>query len=264
MTTLPAARQMINKVPEVTLVFWIIKLLATTVGETAADYLNVDLGLGLTLTSGIMAVLLVVALVVQFRSGRYVPAVYWLAIVLISVVGTLITDNLTDNLGVDLTTTTLVFGVALTLTFIFWFRVEKTLSIHTIVTTRREGYYWLAVLFTFALGTAAGDLISESLDLGYLVSLLLFLAGIAVVAVAYFFFGINAVVAFWVAYVLTRPLGASLGDLLSQSVKHGGLGLGTTVTSYVFTAIIVALVIVLSVRSRSAVRPAAAEVTSRA
>jgi uncharacterized membrane-anchored protein len=262
MTIIPEVRQLANKVPEVTAVFWIIKVLATTVGETAADYLNVDLGLGLTLTSAVMAVLLVIALVVQFRTRRYVPAVYWLAIVLISVVGTLITDNLTDNLGVDLVTTTIVFGAALAATFIFWFRFEKTLSIHTIVTRRRESFYWLAVLFTFSLGTAAGDLISESLNLGYLVALLLFLGAIAIVAVAYFFFRINAVAAFWIAYVLTRPLGASLGDLLSQSVKHGGVGLGTTLTSYVFTAVIIGLVILLSVRGRSGLKPVAAEVTS--
>ena len=164
--TLSRSRGMLNKVPEVTLIFWVIKVLATTVGETAADFLNVDLGLGLSITSVIMAVLLSIALVVQFRLRKYTPAVYWLAVVLISVVGTLITDNLTDNLGVPLWITTLVFAVALAATFTVWARLEKTLSIHSIFTTRREIFYWLAVLFTFALGTAAGDLVAEGFQPG--------------------------------------------------------------------------------------------------
>lgn len=247
-----ASRRLLTKVPEVTLIFWIIKVLATTVGETAADYLNVDLGLGLSFTSIIMAVLLFAALVAQFEVRRYIPAVYWLSVVLISVVGTLITDNLTDNLGVPLWITTVVFAVALAATFTAWFATERTLSIHSIRTSRREMFYWLTVLFTFALGTAAGDLIAESLNLGYLVALLVFAGAIALVTVAYFVFHLNAVVAFWIAYILTRPLGASTGDLLSQPTADGGLGLGTTGTSALFLVIILGLVIVLSVRSRRA------------
>lgn len=255
-STTSAARTMLNKVPEVTVIFWIIKVLATTVGETAADYLNVDLNLGLALTSLVMAVLLAGALVAQFRLRRYVPAVYWLAVVLISVVGTLITDNLVDNLGVPLWVTTTVFAIALAATFATWFGVERTLSIHSIITTRRETFYWLAVLFTFALGSAAGDLIAEGFDLGYLVSLLLFAGAIAAVVVVYFFFRLNAVLAFWIAYVLTRPLGASLGDLLSQPQKDGGIGLGTTGTSALFLVTILALVVVLTIRERrAATRP---------
>ncbi|TFD83505.1 hypothetical protein E3T61_20910 [Cryobacterium lactosi] len=246
----PITRRMLNKVPEVTLIFWVIKVLATTVGETAADFLNVDLGLGLAVTSIIMAVLLVAALIAQFELRRYVPAVYWLSVVLISVVGTLITDNLTDNLGVPLWITTVVFAVALAITFVVWFTSEKTLSIHSIFTTRRETFYWLAVLFTFALGTAAEDLVVESLNLGFLVALLVFAGAIALVAVAYFVFHLNAVLAFWIAYILTRPLGASTGDLLSQPTADGGLGLGTTGTSALFLAVILALVIVLSVRNK--------------
>ncbi|CAN5240445.1 membrane protein [soil metagenome] len=246
----PSARVMLNKVPEVSAVFWIIKVLATTVGETAADFLATNLNLGLTVTSLIMAALLAISLVVQFRLNRYVPAVYWLSVVLISVVGTLLTDNLTDNLGVPLWLTAGVFSLALAATFITWFRVEKTLSIHSIFTTRRESFYWLTVLFTFALGTAAGDLLAERLNLGYLVSLLVFVGAIALVVVAYFVFKLNAVAAFWIAYVLTRPLGASTGDLLSQSVKDGGLGLGTTTTSVIFLAIILVLVTVLSVAGK--------------
>ena len=248
--TLSRSRGMLNKVPEVTLIFWVIKVLATTVGETAADFLNVDLGLGLSITSVIMAVLLSIALVVQFRLRKYTPAVYWLAVVLISVVGTLITDNLTDNLGVPLWITTLVFAVALAATFTVWARLEKTLSIHSIFTTRREIFYWLAVLFTFALGTAAGDLVAEGFQLGFLVALIVFAAAIAVVSVAYFVFKLNAVLAFWIAYILTRPLGASTGDLLSQPVADGGLGLGTTGTSVLFLSVILILVIVLTLRAK--------------
>ncbi|TFB54701.1 hypothetical protein [Cryobacterium sp. Sr3] len=250
--TLSRSRGMLNKVPEVTLIFWVIKVLATTVGETAADFLNVDLGLGLTITSVIMAVLLSIALVVQFRLRKYTPAVYWLAVVLISVVGTLITDNLTDNLGVPLWITTLVFAVALAATFTVWARLEKTLSIHSIFTTRREMFYWLAVLFTFALGTAAGDLVAEGFQLGFFVALIVFAAAIAVVSVAYFVFKLNAVLAFWIAYILTRPLGASTGDLLSQPFADGGLGLGTTGTSVLFLSVILILVIVLTLRAKKA------------
>jgi uncharacterized membrane-anchored protein len=258
LVTEPRTRRMLNKVPEVTLIFWVIKVLATTVGETAADYLNVDLGLGLTVTSIVMAVLLIAALIAEFELRRYVPAVYWLSVVLISVVGTLITDNLTDSAGVPLWITTVVFAVALGVTFTVWFAREKTLSIHSIFTTRRETFYWLAVLFTFALGTAAGDLVAESLNLGFFVALLVFTAAIAVVAVAYFVFHINAVLAFWTAYILTRPLGASTGDLLSQPTADGGLGLGTTGTSALFLVIIVALVIVLTVRNPKLDTPPAA------
>jgi uncharacterized membrane-anchored protein len=241
-----SARALWSKVPEVTLYFWIIKILATTVGETAADYLNRTLGFGLNGTTAAMTVLLAVALVFQFRLPRYVPAVYWLSVVLISVVGTLITDNLTDNLGVSLVTTTVVFSIALVLTFAAWFASERTLSIHSIVTSRREGFYWLAVLFTFALGTAAGDLTAERLDVGYWKSALLFGGVIALVTFAHYYFKLDAITAFWVAYVLTRPLGASIGDYLSQAPGDGGLGLGTTVTSVIFLAAIAAVVTFLT------------------
>lgn len=244
----------LSKVPLVTAAFWIIKVFATTVGETAADFLNETLGFGLTSTSLVMTVLLVVALVLQFRASRYVPAIYWTAIVVISVVGTLISDNLVDNLGVPLWATTLIFGVLLAAAFIFWFMVEGTLSIHSIRSTRREAFYWAAVLFAFALGTSAGDLIGEGLNLGYPLSLALFAAAIALVAAAYAIFHLNAVLAFWIAYVLTRPLGASAGDLLSQPVTDGGLGLGTSVTSAVFLVVIVTLVVILTVRERRGIR----------
>src|SRR5439155_737271 len=167
----PDLRQMLNKVPEVTIYFWVIKVLCTTVGETASDYLASNVGLGLTNTTFITSALLIATLVFQFRARKYIPWIYWLGIVLISVVGTQITDNLTDNAGVSLVTTTIAFSVVLAAVFGAWYASERTLSIHTIYTTRREGFYWLAVLFTFALGTAAGDLIAERLSVGYAWSL---------------------------------------------------------------------------------------------
>src|SRR6478735_12296461 len=187
----PTLRRMLNKVPEITLYFWVIKVLCTTVGETAADFLNDNLGLGLTTTTFVMSAVLAVALVFQFRLRRYVPGVYWLAVVLISIVGTLITDNLTDNFGVSLVTTTIVFSVCLALVFAAWYASERTLSIHTIVTTRREAFYWLTVLFTFALGTAAGDLLAEKADLGYGVSIAIFGGAIALVAFSHYALRMN-------------------------------------------------------------------------
>jgi uncharacterized membrane-anchored protein len=248
--TTATTRRLLSKVPEVTLFFWVIKVMATTVGETAADLLNDHLGLGLTGTTLVMSVLLVGALVAQFRSERYVPGVYWVAVVLISVVGTLASDNLVDNFGVALTTTTVAFAALLVVTFAAWYRRERTLSIHSIVTARREAFYWAAILFTFALGTSAGDLVAEELSLGYRVSALIFAALIAGIAVAHYRFRLNAVLAFWAAYVLTRPLGASVGDYLSQPHRHGGLGLGTVKTSAVFLVIILGLVSYLTATGR--------------
>lgn len=252
-------RKMLNKVPEVTLYFWIIKILCTTVGETAADFLNTNLNLGLTGTTWVMGVLLLVALGLQFKSRRYVPGVYWINVVLISVVGTLITDNLTDNFGVSLVTTTVVFSIVLALVFAAWFVSEQTLSIHSIHTARREAFYWLAVLFTFALGTAAGDLAAERLNLGYWRSAVMFGTLIAIVTVAHLRFKFNAVAAFWIAYLLTRPLGASLGDYLSLPRDEGGLNLGTVGTSVLFLVSILALVIYLTISKSDVSAPKVAQ-----
>jgi len=243
---------MLNKVPEVTVYFWVIKVLCTTVGETAADNLNQQLGFGLTNTTYVMGALLIVALFFQFKLRRYVPAIYWLAVVLLSIVGTLITDNLTDKYGVALQTTTIIFSIVLALVFASWYAVERTLSIHTIHTTRREAFYWLAILFTFALGTAAGDLTAEKLNVGFGKTLLVFIAAIAVVAFAHFVFKLNAILAFWLAYILTRPLGASIGDFLSQPKADTGLGLGTTGTSVLFLALILGLVVFLQITRKDA------------
>ncbi|TCW57824.1 putative membrane-anchored protein [Bacillus thuringiensis] len=238
--------QMLNKVPEVTISFWIIKIMATTVGETGADFLNTNLNFGLTNTTFFMSALLFITLFFQFKLKKYVPSVYWLTVLLISVVGTLVTDNLTDNFGIVLETTTIVFTLLLLATFAAWYVSEKTLSIHSIHTTKREAFYWLAILFTFALGTAAGDLVAESLNLGYWISALIFAALIGAVTVAYYHFKLNAVLAFWIAYILTRPFGASFGDYLSQSRDAGGLGLGTIETSVIFLVTILSLVIYLT------------------
>ena len=242
---------MLNKVPEITLYFWIIKILCTTVGETAADYLNDTLGFGLTKTTYVAGALLLVLLAIQFVTRRYVPPIYWMVVVVISVFGTLITDNMTDRYGISLVTSTAIFTVILAAVFAVWYAFERTLSIHTIVTTRREAFYWLAILFTFALGTAAGDLTAEKFSLGYGVSIALFGGMIAAVAFAHYALRLNAVLSFWLAYILTRPLGASIGDFMSQhSHKYGGLGLGTTKTSYIFLGCILVLVTYLSITKR--------------
>jgi uncharacterized membrane-anchored protein len=241
-------RTMLNKVPEVTLFFWIIKILCTTVGETAADYLNDTLGFGLVNTTYVTGSLLAVLLLVQFRLRRYVPAAYWSVVVVISVFGTLITDNMTDLHDIPLTTSTAIFTVILAIVFAIWYGVERTLSMHSIVTTRREAFYWLAILFTFALGTAAGDLVAEKFDVGYGVSIALWGGLIALITCAWYVLHANPILTFWLAYILTRPLGASIGDEMSQSShRYGGLGLGTTNTSIVFLGAILALVVYVSV-----------------
>ena len=246
----PDAKKLLNKVPEVTLYFWVIKILCTTVGETAADFLNVNLSFGLTNTSYAVGALLAVVLACQVKARRYIPALYWSAVVLVSVVGTLITDNLTDNAGVPLQTTTMVFAGCLAATFAAWFASERTLSIHSITTRRREGFYWLTILFTFALGTAAGDLVAEKMALGYGPSVAIFAAVIALITLAHHKFNLGAITAFWAAYILTRPLGASIGDLMSQPTANGGWGLGTTGTSPIFLATILGLVAFLTVTKK--------------
>ena len=245
-----------NRVPKVTADFWLIKLMAVTMGETAADYLNVKIGMGLTATSLIMSAILVAALVWQFVQKQYVPAPYWASVVLISIVGTLITDNMVDNFHVPLLVTTIVFTIALSATFILWFQSEKTLSIHSVFTDRREAFYWLAILFTFALGTAAGDLVSEKFALGYLAAGILFGMVIASLSLGYFFLKLDPILGFWLVYILTRPLGASFGDLLSQPRQYGGLGLGTIITSALFLTAIIGIVVYMSIRHEGEERAA--------
>jgi len=242
----PSSWELLNKVPEVTIFFWIIKVLCTTVGETFADFLNLNLGFGLMNTTIIMGVTFFIVLYLQFRVNKYVPGIYWLTVVLISVFGTLVTDNMTDYMGIRLEVSTIIFSVLLGLTFLFWYLSEKTLSIHSIYTRKREVYYWLTILFTFALGTAVGDLYSEQLGFGYLKTGMTVIVIIACIFLAWKI-KLNGILAFWIAYILTRPLGASLGDYLSQPKANGGLALGTTVTSVIFLVAILAIIIYLAV-----------------
>ncbi|GAB3883788.1 COG4705 family protein [Terrabacter terrigena] len=245
-TALDRARPMsgstlLNKVPAITATFWLIKVLSTTIGETFADYLAVDVGLGTAATDGAMVTLLAVALVAQLRAKRLVPWLYWLTVVLVSIVGTQITDFFTDTLGVSLYVSTAAFSVVLAVVFTLWWRQERTLAITAIDTPRRERYYWGAILTTFALGTAGGDLATEALSLGFRNGALIF-GGLILAVWLGRRLGLDAVLAFWIAYVLTRPLGASLGDLLTQDRDFGGLGLGASRTSLLFLGVIIALV----------------------
>ena len=247
------SQQVLNKVPAATLLFWLIKVLSTTVGETAADYLAVDLNFGLGVTSLVMFAVLAVVLVYQLLKAQYIPWVYWLSVILVSVSGTLITDNLVDNYGVSLELTTTVFALALIATFSIWQIIEGTLSISAINTRKRELFYWLAILLTFALGTAFGDLIAEGLNLGYGTSLLIFAGVIVVIAMTHYVFKLNAITSFWLAYIFTRPLGASLGDWLSQSTHDGGLGIGAMLTSVLFFSAILGAIALLTRQNRLSV-----------
>jgi uncharacterized membrane-anchored protein len=249
MTTTTARRRQItllNKVPEVTAYFWIIKVLCTSVGESFADYINETLGFGLVKTTVLFAVALAVSLVVQFRTRRYTPSAYWLTVVLVSVEGTLLTDNLTDGHNVPLWISSTVFGVLLAVVFAAWYARERTLSIHSINTRSRETWYWLTVLVTFSLGTAVGDWTVEATGWTPGVSVLLPLGLIAATLVAWKT-GANVVLTFWIAYILTRPLGANIGDYLSSDKSEGGLGLGTLWPSLGFLAAILSVVLYLTI-----------------
>lgn len=233
----------LNKVPEVTLAFWVIKIMSTTVGETFADFLAVDAGLGLGITTVAMAALLAIALTLQLRTRAYTPWIYWLTVVVVSILGTQLTDILTDVLDVSLYLSTAVFSGLLAINFGVWYAIERNLSIKEIVTPRRELFYWTTVLCTFALGTAAGDLATEALSMGFTVGTLLFGALLAGTFAAWKL-GANVILGFWTAYILTRPFGASLGDLLTQAKTYGGLGMGATWTSAIFLCVILILVAV--------------------
>ncbi|MCU1612878.1 MAG: hypothetical protein JWO98_418 [Frankiales bacterium] len=253
-TTRPRAtgRQMLNKVPEVTVWFWVIKILCTTVGESFADYINNTLGFGLTNTMLLFTAIFVVVLAVQMRAKRYIPFPYWLTVVVVSVAGTLYTDMGTDQLRIPLWVSSTVFAVLLAIVFGVWWLRERTLSIHSINTVPREAFYWLTVLVTFALGTATGDWTLELTNWTPGVSVLLALSLIVAIALLWKF-GASPVLSFWLAYILTRPLGANLGDWLASpkvAVNAGdpvGLGLGTFLTSLVFLGAILATVIYLTV-----------------
>ncbi|MFE2138916.1 hypothetical protein ACFW9X_38030, partial [Streptomyces sp. NPDC059466] len=247
-----SGRLMLNKVPEVTVWFWVIKVLCTTVGESFADWINTQLGVGLVNTAWIFTAVLVVVLVVQLRLKRYVPFPYWLTVVVVSVTGTLYTDILTDQLNVPLWISSAVFSVLLAVVFGVWWLRERTLSIHSVTTPSRESFYWLTVLVTFALGTATGDWTLELTGWSPGASVLLPLGLIAAIT-ALWRSGANPVLSFWLAYILTRPLGANIGDwLASPKVAQGpgeptGLALGTFTTSLIFLGLILATVVYLTV-----------------
>jgi uncharacterized membrane-anchored protein len=236
------------RVPEITVVFWVIKALSTAVGESTSDYL-------VNAIDPVVAVLLgfavfVVALAIQFSRRRYRPWSYWFAVVMVGVFGTMAADVLHVGFGVPYTVSTILYGALLAVVYIAWYRTEGTLSIHAIDTPRREAFYWAAVVATFALGTAAGDLTAISLHLGYLGSIVLFAVVILVPAAGFRWLRWNAVFSFWFAYVVTRPLGASVADWVGKSTVVGGLGVGDGVVSVVLAALIVALVVWLSTGAR--------------
>ncbi|MEU6365358.1 hypothetical protein ABZ876_06335 [Streptomyces sp. NPDC046931] len=244
---LAPVRQLANKVPEVTVYFWIIKVLTTGMGETASDLLARTLGPVPAVALGGLA--LAASLAVQFALLRYVAWAYWTAVVMVSVFGTMAADVLHVGLGVPYTVSAPAFLVVLAAVFLLWYASERTLSVHTIRTRRREAFYWAAVLATFALGTAAGDLTATA-GLGYLGSVALFAAAICVPALAHRFGALNAVTAFWTAYVITRPLGASLADWMALGHTRGGLGLGLTPVTLAWTVAIVGFVGYLAVSQR--------------
>jgi uncharacterized membrane-anchored protein len=238
------SRQSFSKVPEVTAFFWIVKALTTGMGESTSDFLVHGLVPEIAVVLG--GIVFVVALFLQFSSDRYVPWRYWLAVAMVGIFGTMCADVLHVGLGVPYVASTIFYAIVLAAVFRTWYRTEGTLSIHSITSERREIFYWAAVLATFALGTAAGDLTAVTFGLGYFASGLLFAAIIAIPAIGYFRFGMNSILAFWFAYVVTRPLGASFADWLGVSSARGGLAIGTGLVSFVLAAAIAMFVAFLT------------------
>ncbi|MDX6338074.1 MAG: hypothetical protein QOG05_5414 [Streptosporangiaceae bacterium] len=234
-----------SKVPQITVYFWIIKILTTAMGEALADFLAFRYG---PVPIGVIGtVAFVAALVLQFRVRKYMAWVYWFAVAMVAVFGTLCADGMHIVLHVPYTISTTFFGAGLAVIFVAWYAVEGTLSIHSIYTPRREAFYWLTVMATFALGTALGDLTATTLGLGFLASGIMFTVFIAIPALAYWKLRMNAIFAFWFAYVLTRPLGASYADWLGVGHSHGGVGLGRGVVALILTVVIVGFVAYLAV-----------------
>jgi uncharacterized membrane-anchored protein len=239
---------LLRKVPQVTLIFWVIKILSTGMGETTSDFL-------VRAIDPIVAVLLggvcfVAALILQLVVRRYIPWVYWLTVVMVAIFGTMVADVIHIVLGVPYVVSTIAFAVALTIVFVVWYLTEKTLSIHTITTRRRELFYWATVITTFALGTAVGDMTATTLRLGYFASGVLFAVLFALPALGYWLFGLNEVFAFWFAYIMTRPLGASFADWLGKPQELGGIGLGTGLISLALAVVIAILVGYLTVANK--------------
>jgi uncharacterized membrane-anchored protein len=245
------------KVPEITVSFWVLKLLTTAMGEAASDYLLSAMrliGLGIGLAG------FALALWVQFRTRRYNAFAYWAAVMMIAVFGTMAADTLHHQLGVSFGVSTLVCALAVAATFWAWYRVEHTLSIHSITTRRREVFYWLTVSFTFALGTAVGDLTASSLHFGFVGSIVLFAVVMAVPAFGCWRFRLNSVIAFWWAYIVTRPLGASVADWLSKPTRAGGLAYGDGPVAAILLALAIVLITVAAVRRPNMVGAWAGEI----
>ena len=239
-------RELMNRVARLGMLFWVIKILSTTVGETAADFVSINLNLGLTVTAIIMGVITIGVTYWNFKQKKYYPPSYWLLIVMMSIEGTLITDLLVENLNVSMITLDVVFTIAMGLLFYFWYKKEHTLSIHSINNDDRERFYWWIVLTTFALGTGVGDTVSEYLNFGYLNSLILFGSIFILAVVLTYYKVISGVLGFWIAFIVTRPIGASLGDLLIQPPKEGGLGTSLVIINIIFFIIIISCVIYLT------------------
>jgi uncharacterized membrane-anchored protein len=238
--------ELINRVASLSILFWIIKIVSTTVGETAADYVATNLNLGLINTAIIMGIITILVVIWNFKQKKYFPPSYWSLIVMMSIEGTLITDLLVDTLNVSLLILDVVFGITMGLLFFFWHKKENTLSIHEINNDNREKFYWIIVLTTFALGTGVGDTVSEFLNVGYFYSLIIFGSIFILAGILYYFKIINAVLAFWIAFIVTRPIGASLGDLFIQTPKDGGLGISVGIINSIFFIVIITSVFYLN------------------
>jgi uncharacterized membrane-anchored protein len=245
---LSTAQGIALKVPEITIYFWIIKVLTTAMGESTSDYLVYHM-MNPYVAVGLGAAGLAVALVAQLLVRRYIAAIYWLAVVMVAIFGTMAADVVHIVLHVPYLTSTVAFSTALACIFALWYATEKTLSIHSIYTPRRELFYWATVMATFALGTAAGDMTADTLKLGYFASGVLFAVLFVLPGLAYRFVGLNAIAAFWVSYIMTRPLGASFADWFGKPIL-GGLGLGDTWVSLVLTILIVGFVGYVSITHR--------------
>jgi uncharacterized membrane-anchored protein len=253
---LASARQVASKVPQVTVYFWIIKVLSTALGESTSDYMVHVMSPYAAV--GIGFVVFVASLALQFAVRKYVTLIYWLAVAMVAVFGTMAADVLHVALGVPYLVSTTFFAIALAVIFVLWYWTERTLSIHSINTPRREAFYWAAVVTSFALGTAAGDMSARTVNLGYLGSFVFFVAVIAIPAVAYWLLRLNAVVAFWFAYIVTRPVGASFADYLGFPHSVGGVGIGHAKVSIASWAIFLVLVGFLAVTHKDVQQPATA------
>lgn len=239
-------QKLMARVAGLTVFFWVIKILSTTVGETAADFINADLGLGLLKTTLLMGMVTICSVAWQFRMKKYYAPAYWLLVIMMSIEGTLITDLMVDNFGVSLVPLDVIFTIMMLGVFYLWYKKEGTLSIHSITTEKREIFYWNIVLISFALGTGLGDTVSEYLNVGYFNSLIIFSFIFLLSGWLYSAKALNGVAAFWIAFIVTRPIGASLGDLMIQLPQDGGIGLGLSLVNVIFFMVITGLIAYLT------------------